>query len=108
MIEKMFSLYDTLPFVLIGDSGQRDPEVYAELVDEFPDRIRAIYIRHVHRGTDRDRAIQALAERTAARGCDMVLANDSLEMAQHAFQHGYIARDGLEEVREDCRRRQGS
>ncbi|MCH2558071.1 MAG: DUF2183 domain-containing protein [Alcanivorax sp.] len=108
LIRRMLAIYDQVPFVLIGDSGQRDPEVYAELVDEFPDRIRAIYIRHVHRGTERDRAIQTLAERTAARGCDMVLANDSLEMAQHAFRHGYIARDGLEEVREDCRRRQGS
>ncbi|MBL7251569.1 App1 family protein [Alloalcanivorax sp. C16-2] len=105
LIRRMLALYDQVPFVLIGDSGQRDPEVYAELVEQYPDRIRAIYIRHVHRGSARDEAIQALAERAAAGGCEMILAKDSLEMAQHAFQKGLIARDGLEEVRQDCRRR---
>ncbi len=105
LIRRMLALYDGLPFILIGDSGQRDPEVYAELVEQYPGRVRAIYIRHVHRGSDRDQSIQALAERVAAQGCDMILAKDSLEMAQHAFRHGYIARDGLEEVRADCSRR---
>ena len=31
-------------FVLIGDSGEQDPEIYAEIVRRFPDRVRAIYI----------------------------------------------------------------
>lgn len=34
-------------FVLIGDSGQSDPEVYGELARRFPDRIAAILIRAV-------------------------------------------------------------
>ncbi len=32
LIEHMLSLYHDLPFVLIGDSGQHDPEVYGEIV----------------------------------------------------------------------------
>ena len=105
LIERMLSLYHQLPFVLIGDSGQHDPEVYADLVARYPGRIRAIYIRHVHQGEDRDQAIQALADRVAESGCQMILAKDSLEMAQHAFDNGLIAERGLEEVRADCRRR---
>lgn len=35
------------PVVLIGDSGEHDPEVYAEIRREFPDRVKAIYIHHV-------------------------------------------------------------
>ncbi|MDP1822834.1 MAG: DUF2183 domain-containing protein [Archangium sp.] len=31
--------------VLIGDSGEHDPEVYAQMRTEFPERVRAIYIR---------------------------------------------------------------
>ncbi len=34
-------------FILVGDSGQRDPEIYAEITRAFPDRIEHIYIRDV-------------------------------------------------------------
>jgi phosphatidate phosphatase APP1 len=33
------------PVVLVGDSGEKDPEVYAELRAEFPGRVKAVYIR---------------------------------------------------------------
>lgn len=40
----------TLPgrkFLLVGDSGEKDPEVYAELARRHPEQIVAIYIRDV-------------------------------------------------------------
>ena len=33
--------------VLVGDSGERDPEVYAAIVKELGDRVDAVYIRRV-------------------------------------------------------------
>ena len=33
--------------VLVGDSGEQDPEVYADIVDEFMDRVDAVFIRNV-------------------------------------------------------------
>ena len=33
--------------MLVGDSGEQDPEVYAELANERPDQILRIYIRNV-------------------------------------------------------------
>lgn len=33
------------PVVLIGDSGEHDPEVYVQIRKEFPGRVRAIYLR---------------------------------------------------------------
>lgn len=106
LIDEMLGLYRDLPFILIGDSGQRDPEVYVEAVERYPQRIRAIYIRHVHQSARRDRAIQALSERVARQGCEMILARDSLEMAEHAYLRGWVGEAGLEEVRADCRRRE--
>ncbi len=35
-------------FVLIGDSGERDPEIYRFLAKRFPDQIAAILIRNLH------------------------------------------------------------
>lgn len=34
-------------FVLVGDSGEQDPEIYAPLMRAEPDRIRHVYIRNV-------------------------------------------------------------
>jgi phosphatidate phosphatase APP1 len=35
--------------VLVGDSGEKDPEVYAKVLAEFPDRVDAVFIRNVSR-----------------------------------------------------------
>lgn len=34
-------------FVLVGDSGERDPEIYRFLAKKFPDQVRAILIRQL-------------------------------------------------------------
>jgi phosphatidate phosphatase APP1 len=99
LIRNMLALYRDLPFVLLGDSGQRDPEIYAQLVRENPGRVLAIYIRNVSRDPDRLRAIEALAAEVAAAGSSLVLAADSTAMAEHAAQHDLIAAEALAEVR---------
>ncbi|GAB2793268.1 App1 family protein [Halomonas shantousis] len=101
LIQKVMSLYDTSSFVLIGDSGQHDPEVYAQIVRENPDRIAAIYIRNVSNDASRDQAIQRLADDVAQANCALVLAADSARMAEHAHRQGYISAAGLEAVRQD-------
>lgn len=32
-------------FVLVGDTGERDPEIYAAIARRFPDRVRSIWLR---------------------------------------------------------------
>ncbi len=34
-------------FILVGDSGERDPEIYGEIARRFPGRVMAVYIRNV-------------------------------------------------------------
>lgn len=34
-------------FILIGDSGQNDPEIYLQVIRDFPGRVKMIYIRDV-------------------------------------------------------------
>lgn len=41
-------------FVLVGDSGEADPEIYGELARHFGDRIGAIYVRNVTNIKDDD------------------------------------------------------
>ncbi|SPJ32565.1 App1 family protein [Kushneria phyllosphaerae] len=103
LIETMLELYDPLPFVLIGDSGQHDPEVYTDIVRAYPGRIRTVYIRDVSNDADRQQAIEALSaqiNKEQNNECSLVLASDSLTMAEHAHEQGYISSDALERVRE--------
>lgn len=99
LIRQMMTHYDDLPFILIGDSGQRDPEVYAEIVRNFPDRVLAIYIRDVSANPTRDRAIQQMATDLAKSGSSMMLAADTEAMAKHAAARGWIAEAALAEIR---------
>ncbi len=52
-------LLDSMPgrdFVLVGDSGEKDPKIYRKICREFGSRIKAVFIRDVdHRPLDHER-----------------------------------------------------
>lgn len=98
LIRNILAVSPQLPFVLIGDSGQQDPEIYAQIVRENPGRIKAIYIRDVSE-TKRNAAVQALIEATAADHVPMLLVTDTVAAAEHAAALGLIDPDALPEIR---------
>ena len=50
-IGQIMSFFPEVPVVLIGDSGEHDPEIFLDVAQEFPGRVDTIYIRCV--GDDR-------------------------------------------------------
>lgn len=46
-IARILQTFPHLPFVLIGDSGERDTDVYMDIARQFPGRILGIFIRDV-------------------------------------------------------------
>ena len=52
--------------VLVGDSGEKDPEVYAKILSEFPNRVDGVFIRNVHREDQKDRYVKLFRSREAA------------------------------------------
>ena len=108
LIRNMLRLYRDLPFVLVGDSGQRDPEIYARVVRENPGRVLAVYVRNVSRDPARVRAIEALAVEVAAAGSGLLLAADSVAMAEHAAARGLIGAAALAAVRGERATREGA
>ena len=88
----MIDAYPSLPFVLVGDSGQEDASIYAEVARIHPGRIKAIYIRDVDPDfeSERDTAVHAAVKLAAACGVPMILAADSQAMAEHARSIGLI------------------
>ena len=102
MIRKVLDVNPQLPFVLIGDSGQQDPEIYSQVVRENPGRIRAIYIRDVSED-QRDEAVRELIRTTEAFNVPMLLVADTVAAAEHAASLGLIDPDTIPEIRADRR-----
>jgi phosphatidate phosphatase APP1 len=100
-IDAILRTYPKLPFVLIGDSGEQDPEIYADVVRRFPGRIRAVYIRSVD--PNRISAVYDLVEQIAPTGTQLVLAPDSESAAAHAAAEGLIQPSDLRGIRSDRR-----
>lgn len=97
-IRLLLARYPALPFVLIGDSGERDPEIYREVVRAHPGRIKAIYIRHVHT-TGRAGEIASLATELSVQGVPLLLDDDTTALADHAAEHDLIAPAALDKIR---------
>ena len=89
-IRRILAAYPELPFILVGDSGQEDPEIYASIVHDHPGRIRAIYIRDVTRDPTRTSAIRGLAAEVERARCPLILAEDTVGAARHAAEQGWI------------------
>jgi phosphatidate phosphatase APP1 len=97
-IATILGLYPALPFILVGDSGQEDPEIYHRAVREYPERILAVYIRNVSRRPERVEAIRALAAEVEKAGSTLILADDTLAAARHAAEKGWIDPAALPEI----------
>jgi phosphatidate phosphatase APP1 len=47
MVKALMEQFPQREFVLVGDSGQHDPEVYGAVARDYGDRVKAIFIRNV-------------------------------------------------------------
>lgn len=88
-IESLLNLYEGHEFILIGDSGQRDPFIYSEIVKQYPGRIKAIYIRCVGR-KNRRKQVRRIKSQIKPSEPEMVFVNSTAEAEMHALKKGFI------------------
>jgi phosphatidate phosphatase APP1 len=103
-VEKIRHLLELFPlnFILIGDSGQRDAFLYAQVIKEYPGRIQVAYIRDVSKNK-RDEEILKIAD--DIHEVDLVLVKDSLHAAEHAHSMGWLSYEQFLQVKEDTESR---
>jgi phosphatidate phosphatase APP1 len=99
-IEAILNTYPDLPFILIGDSGQEDPEIYREIVKAFPERILSIFIRDVSLEHKRDLVVNELSQEVIRDGSCLFIVQDTIEAAKQAAACGWIEPYWVEAVRE--------
>lgn len=86
-IRNILTTYPNLKFVLIGDSGEHDVDIYLEVVKEYPDQILAVYLRSVDdkKRVARVKKVLAQYENTPA-----ILVEKSAFAEEHARSIGLI------------------
>lgn len=99
-IRFLMHLYKDQKFILIGDSGQRDPLIYKRLAFDFPERVESIYIRKIgskiffkdpeRRDSEFKRIKTYYLE-----------AKDTNYAAIHAIAKGYINAELMNEINSD-------
>lgn len=97
-INQLLNTYPALPFVLLGDSGQHDAEIYAAVVRQHPGRILVIYIRDVGVPARLTGVASVAAALRAECGVELVVVPDFLAAARHAAGRGLITAAGLAAV----------
>ncbi len=96
VVRRILDEHPHLGLVLVGDSGQADPEIYASLAREHRERIVAVYIRRTPAASaTRIAEVDALAREITALGVPMLAVDDSAAIAAHAVGLGLLHPDAV-------------
>ena len=96
-IRFLFSFFPDLDFILIGDSGQCDPEIYLSVAKQFPGRVKAVYIRCVKKLYKGSKTIK-IAHEMRIMDIPVLLIDNTEEAARHALENGFIDVSSMDEV----------
>jgi phosphatidate phosphatase APP1 len=100
LIRRILVEHPGLHLVLVGDTGQLDPEIYATIAQDHPDRVRAVYVRRTAPPDPRRNAeVAAIAVSVTALGVPMLAVDDSTAIAEHAASVGLLDAVAVEAVR---------
>ncbi len=103
VIRELLQTHPNLSFILIGDSGEKDAEIYGQVAIENPGRILAIYIRDVSQKR-RDDEVKAIIETVRESGTEILLVEDTIAAAAHAIERGYIKPETLSAIQQAQRK----
>ncbi|AYN66827.1 DUF2183 domain-containing protein [Euzebyella marina] len=86
-ILNILKTYPNLSFILIGDSGEHDADIYKEIAELYPDQIAAIYLRSVSHKKKMER-VRGLFE--GYKTTPVLLVESSEQAIEHAKENNFI------------------
>ncbi|PQJ80616.1 App1 family protein [Polaribacter porphyrae] len=87
-IINLLKTYQKLPFILIGDAGEHDADIYMEIAKNHPNRIKAIFLRSV-KSEKRITRIKKLIENYT--DVPFYMVDSSKEAIEIAKKYNFIA-----------------
>lgn len=97
-IKDIIHFYPSLQYVLLGDDSQQDPYIYERIVKDFPENIRAVYIRQT--SSKKKEPVKDILKNLEHLGAACCYFQHSEEAISHSRSIGLID-DGNESPRED-------
>ncbi|WP_372633658.1 App1 family protein [Fodinibius sp.] len=98
-IERVFDIISDIPFILVGDSGQHDAEIYLQVIKNFPGRVKMVYIRDVDPSSHTK--VLKIADEIRKLDVEMMLVSDTIEAAHHAVSKGWILEEDIAHIGEE-------
>lgn len=86
-LRELFAFYPQKSFLLFGDSSEVDTEIYTQIAEEFPGRVKGIFINNVNGQNPDD-----------LRFSQVYLTTHAREAAQHLIEMGILSRQVLTEI----------
>ena len=88
-IAHLLNFYKNMLFILVGDNGQKDVQIYYQLVRDFPNRIKSVYIVQVRKRKIKKEIIKMIE----THNIDLIITKNLDEAIEHAIQKGFINPD---------------
>lgn len=104
-IERIFEIIRDIPFILIGDSGQHDAEIYLQVIRDFPGRVKMVYIRDVDPASHEQ--VLKIADEIGELGVEMMLVTNTIQAAQHAVSKGWILEGDIAPIADEKKEDEG-
>lgn len=89
-LRELFNFYPQKPFILFGDSSEVDTEIYTQIAEEFPGRVKAIFINNINGQDPSD-----------PRFAQVNLTTHAREAAAKLVEMGLLSPSVLEEVEKE-------
>ncbi|MCP1199217.1 App1 family protein [Notoacmeibacter sp. MSK16QG-6] len=96
MIDRVMKTWPNLNFILIGDSGQRDADIYADAIETHPGRVMAVFIRDVaHVNEEQIARLRKVAD---SHSIPVAVTDDLSAASEICVERGWIDRQEKAEV----------
>ncbi len=86
-IVNILKTYPKLKFILIGDSGENDADIYMDVANEFSSQVAAIYLRSVKH---KKKMLRVRSLFKDYKQIPVLLVETSAQAITHARNHGFI------------------
>jgi phosphatidate phosphatase APP1 len=87
-IVRIIEAYPHLKFILLGDDSQQDPAIYLSIVQHFPDKIIAVYMRNIHeKNTEK---VKLIIKEMESKGIACCYFKHSADAVLHSKRTGLI------------------
>lgn len=88
-IARIITTFPKRKYILLGDDTQKDPDIYQQVVNDFPENILCVYIRQVEK-SNHTKTKQLLKE-IKDKGVDTYYYKHSSDAIAHSRQAGFIS-----------------